>query len=97
MKMAKAINKAINGVCFLIQSLLPHSVHHAVMLHTRSNQKRGVAECRLSFKSGRSGSKIGPYSQLRSQFAGRRQSARPVAPIAGAINVRCELPLRRAL
>jgi hypothetical protein len=28
---------------------------------------------------------------------GRRQSAIALAPIAGAINVRCELPLRRAL
>src|SRR5258708_34954224 len=36
--------------------------------------KRGVADRSLSFKSGRSESKIGPYSQLRGQFAGRRQS-----------------------
>ena len=49
-----------------------------------------IADRSLSFKSGRSGSKIGPYSQLRGQFAGRRQSAIAVAPIAGPINVRCE-------
>jgi hypothetical protein len=30
---------------------------------------------------------------LRGQFAGRRQSAIAVTPIAGAIHVRCELPL----
>jgi hypothetical protein len=36
--------------------------------------KRGVADRSLSFKSGRSESKIGPYSQLRGQFVGRRQS-----------------------
>src|SRR3977135_4052455 len=36
--------------------------------------KCGGADRSLSFKSGRSGSKIGPYSQLRGQFSGRRQS-----------------------
>jgi hypothetical protein len=48
--------KAINGACFLAP--------HAVKLHARSNQKRGVADHSLTFKSGRNGSKIGPYSQL---------------------------------
>ncbi len=36
--------------------------------------KCGGADRSLSFKSGRSGSKIGPYSQLRGQVSGRRQS-----------------------
>src|SRR5258707_8398321 len=36
--------------------------------------KCGGADRSLSFKSGRSGSKIGPHSQLRGQFSGRRQS-----------------------
>ena len=36
--------------------------------------KCGGADRSLSFKSGRSGSKIGPYSQLRGQFSGRRPS-----------------------
>jgi hypothetical protein len=36
-----------------------------VKLHARSKQKRGITDASLSFKSGRSGSKIGPYSQIR--------------------------------
>jgi hypothetical protein len=60
-------------------------------------KKRGVADSSLSFKSGRSGSKIGPYSQLRGQICRKKTIGNAVAPIAGAINDRCELPLRRAL
>jgi len=33
-----------------------------VKLRAKSNQKDGFADGSLSFKSGRSGSKIGPYS-----------------------------------
>jgi hypothetical protein len=47
-------------------------------------KKRGVADRSLSFKSGRSESRIGPNSQLRGQFAGRRHPAiTVVAPTAG--------------
>ena len=57
------------------------------MLHARSKQKRGITESSLSFKSGRSGSKIGPYSQLGHR-TGRMRRMDPKLPAryAGASN-----------
>src|SRR5438046_8844064 len=47
-----------------------------------SNRRRGGADRRLTFISGRNGSKIGPYSQLRGQSVGRSQTAPEQNPVA---------------
>jgi hypothetical protein len=46
--------------------------------------KRGGADRNLPFKSGRNGSKIGPYSQLRGQSVGRSQAAPEQIPLPRA-------------
>jgi hypothetical protein len=45
-------------------------------------KKRGVADHNLCFKSGRSGSKMGPYSQLRGHLL--EEDNRPQQLLAGA-------------
>jgi hypothetical protein len=68
-----------------------------VKLHARSNQNAAVPTVVSPSNLVAVGRKLDRIHNYEANFPEEDSQAIAVAPIGGAINVRCELPLRRAL